>query len=90
MSNWGVCGGIWLDGALTIAKQITQALDTEVQLWLIDYLQQRYWQQALAPSSQIPPQTPQLLTTARHQLTRFVQPRLVWEVTLMQLADSII
>ncbi|MEO0759158.1 MAG: DNA polymerase III subunit delta' [Cyanobacteria bacterium J06648_16] len=75
--------------ALTAAKQITQELDTEAQLWLVDYLQQRYWQLALANPAAVPPATPQMLATARQHLTRFVQPRLVWEVTLMQLADAV-
>lgn len=74
--------------ALTVAKQVTQALDTEAQLWLIDYLQQCYWQLALADPSAVPADTPHHLATARQHLTRFVQPRLVWEVMLMQLADQ--
>lgn len=61
--------------ALTLAHQITQTLDAEAQIWLIDYLQHYYWQQ----------QQPHLLhplENARRYLRQFVQPRLVWEVTL--------
>ncbi len=74
--------------ALTVAKQVNQALDTEAQMWLIDYLQQRYWQQALQKPGSVPPDAPELLATARQHLARYVQPRLIWEVTLMQLADK--
>lgn len=65
--------------ALDLAHRISQELDTETQLWLVDYLQHHYWQIQGSPS---------LLTTleqARIYLKRFVQPRLVWEVTLMAL-----
>ncbi|NJO79430.1 MAG: DNA polymerase III subunit delta' [Cyanobacteria bacterium RM1_2_2] len=61
---------------LELARDIDQALDPEAQLWLIDYLQQAYWQQA--QPNRLP-----LLETAKLYLTRYVQPRLVWEVTLM-------
>ena len=68
-----------LRSALELASQISQALDAEAQLWLIDYLQQTYWKAYLQPK------TLQLLEDARRYLRQFVQPRLVWEVTLMQL-----
>lgn len=65
--------------ALTIARQIDKALDTEAQLWLVDYLQHLYWQQAA-----IVPITPlQQLEKAREALLAYVQSRLVWEVTLL-------
>jgi DNA polymerase-3 subunit delta' len=65
--------------ALELGRQIDQALDTEVQLWLVDYLQHRYWQ------SQLNAQLPRLLETARRHLLTYAQPRLVWEVTLMKM-----
>lgn len=70
-----------LKAALTLAQQIAKALDTEAQLWLVDYLQQLYWQQqgSAAPL--------QVLAQARLHLRRFVQPRLVWEVTFMAIAS---
>ena len=70
-----------LKSALELARSITQALDTEAQLWLVDYLQQCYWQ-----SGQIN-QVDALhrLEAARRYLLSYVQPRLVWEVTLMTL-----
>jgi DNA polymerase-3 subunit delta' len=66
--------------ALETARQVSQALDTESQLWLLDYLQHHYWRQAGA--------VPHPLEQARQALLSFVQPRLVWEVTLMQLATA--
>ncbi|MDJ0618566.1 MAG: DNA polymerase III subunit delta' [Calothrix sp. MO_192.B10] len=63
--------------ALEIAKQIDKALDTEAQLWLVDYLQQSYWQQGCQPS------IIQQLEQARKSLLCYAQPRLVWECTFM-------
>ncbi|MEO1294480.1 MAG: DNA polymerase III subunit delta' [Cyanobacteria bacterium J06636_16] len=65
--------------ALDLARRVSKELDTETQLWLIDYLQHYYWETQRSAA---------LLTaleTARSHLQRFVQPRLVWEVTLMAL-----
>jgi DNA polymerase-3 subunit delta' len=67
--------------ALDIARQITQALDTEAQLWLLDYLQHHHWQH---PQPAIVPVL-ETLEQARKYLLSYVQPRLVWEVTLMGL-----
>ncbi|MEM8612699.1 MAG: DNA polymerase III subunit delta' [Cyanobacteria bacterium P01_H01_bin.105] len=64
--------------ALTLARQIAQTLEPESQLWLLDYLQQSRWQQGYV-------QGMKQLELARKQLLRYVQPRLVWEVTLMNL-----
>ena len=74
---------VTLRSALSAARDINQALDTEAQLWLIDYLQHRYWQQGLSNSEQL-----QVLEKARTYLLAYVQPRLVWEVTLSTLAAS--
>ena len=65
--------------ALDSARWISKELDTETQLWLIDYLQHYYWH------AQGSPALLSALETARTHLQRFVQPRLVWEVTLMAL-----
>lgn len=72
--------------ALELARQIDRAIDTEAQLWLVDYLQQSYWQQIRRELSTcvIPNFVPlQRLEKAREHLRRYVQPRLVWEVTLL-------
>ena len=72
--------------ALSLARQISQTLESEAQLWLIDYLQQIWWHQ-ITRKIQITTQSAlsplQHLEQARTYLRRNVQPRLVWEVTLM-------
>lgn len=74
--------------ALELAKQINKTLDTPAQLWLIDYLQQMYWQQQHHdPVRDILPI--QKLETARNYLLGYVQPRLVWEVTLMEITAAV-
>ena len=72
-----------LKKALDLARSITQNLDTEAQLWLVDYLQQCYWKSGQI--SQI--NSLHLLEDARRYLLSYVQPRLVWEVTLMGLRE---
>ncbi|MEO1386607.1 MAG: DNA polymerase III subunit delta' [Cyanobacteria bacterium J06634_6] len=72
-----------LRDALEVAKEITQTLDTEAQLWLLDYLQHRYWHQGLADGSGLA-----LLEKAHTYLLSYVQPRLVWEVTLSNMAST--
>ncbi|MGD1855775.1 MAG: DNA polymerase III subunit delta' [Leptolyngbyaceae cyanobacterium] len=69
-----------LRSALDLARQIVQTLEPESQLWLLDYLQQSRWQQGYI-------QGMEQLELARKQLLRYVQPRLVWEVTLMNLQE---
>lgn len=65
--------------AMGMAKAIAKNLDGETQLWLIDYLQQIYWAQARGTESL------KLLEKAKEYLLAYVQPQLVWEVTLMQI-----
>jgi DNA polymerase III subunit delta' len=72
-----------LRSALELAKEIDKTLDTESQLWLIDYLQHCYWQQFLAGGISRSPLQP--LEQARQYLLNYVQPRLVWECTLMEI-----
>jgi DNA polymerase-3 subunit delta' len=67
--------------ALDLAKQIDKALDTEAQLWLVDYLQQYYWQRSRQPGMM------QQLEKARQALLCYAQPRLVWECTLLALCS---
>ncbi len=75
-----------LRDALNLARQIDKALEPESQLWLIGYLQQEYWRQTCADSSQAPQaQTLQILEKARQYLKQNVQPRLVWEGTLLRM-----
>ncbi len=67
--------------ALELAKQIDQAIDTEAQLWLVDYLQQFYWQQWHQPS------IINQLEQARRALLCYAQPRLVWECTFLSMCQ---
>ena len=64
--------------ALRLAKQIAKTLDIESQIWLIDYLQQIWWKSATASLALL-----HQLEQAKAYLKAFVQPQLVWEVTLM-------
>ncbi|MEO0824877.1 MAG: DNA polymerase III subunit delta' [Cyanobacteria bacterium J06639_16] len=70
--------------ALDQARSIAKELDTEAQLWLIDYLQHHYWQQVQVQA--IP--WLERLEQARRHLLGYGQPRLVWEVTLMDLVSG--
>jgi DNA polymerase III subunit delta' len=65
--------------ALELAKKIDKDLDTEAQLWLVDYLQQEYWQRWYKRD------IIKQLEQARKALLCYAQPRLVWECTLLSL-----
>ena len=71
-----------LRAALDTARQVSKELDIESQLWLVDYLQHITWEQQRSPHPL------QALEQARIHLRRFVQPRLVWEVTLMHFVQT--
>ena len=73
-----------LRGVLDLARQIDKTLDTEAQLWLVDYLQHCYWQKFLIGSLGRSPL--QQLEQTRKSLLCYAQPRLVWEVTLLELS----
>lgn len=81
-----------LRDALDLARQIDKTLDTEAQLWLVDYLQHCYWQQFLLGAIERRTESAgncasplQQLEQARKSLQSYAQPRLVWEVTLLTL-----
>ncbi|XGV98822.1 MAG: DNA polymerase III subunit delta' [Leptolyngbya sp. BL-A-14] len=74
--------------ALNLAREIDKALEPEAQRWLIGYLQQTYWQQSCT-AQQPNALAVSLLEQARLHLLRNVQPRLVWEVTLLHLAGVV-
>ncbi|MBW4546462.1 MAG: AAA family ATPase [Symplocastrum torsivum CPER-KK1] len=69
--------------ALELAQKVDKTLDTEAQLWLLDYLQHSYWHSFLSPS------IIQQLEQARTYLLGYAQPRLVWEVTLLALSQVV-
>ncbi|MBW4474555.1 MAG: DNA polymerase III subunit delta' [Stenomitos rutilans HA7619-LM2] len=73
--------------ALSLARDIDKTLESDSQRWLIGYLQQTYWQQSCT-AQQPNPASVSLLEQARLHLLRSVQPRLVWEVTLLHLAGA--
>lgn len=73
-----------LRAALEQGRQVAKTLDTESQLWLLDYLLNWYWQSYPAEGPRWLPQ----LEEAKGYLRRFVQPRLVWEVLFMKLWET--
>lgn len=66
--------------ALELARDLTEALDGEQQLWLIDWWQIALWRRQPDPAPL------QRLERLRQHLRSFVQPRLAWEVALLELA----
>ncbi len=77
--------------ALELARQIHQSLEPESQRWLLQYLQQHYWHQLWPRFGQeLRPALPLVaLEKAEDYLNRNVQPRLVWEVTLLELVKTL-
>ena len=65
--------------SLKLAKEITDELNIEQQLWFIDFEQNRIWSQK--NNSNIVKK----LEDLRKQLLNYVQPRLAWEVTLLEI-----
>ena len=64
---------------LKLAKEITDELNIEQQLWLISFQQTRIWEKE--NNSNIIKK----LEVLRKQLLTYVQPRLAWEVTLLEI-----
>ena len=67
--------------ALSLAKEISESLDLEQQLWLINWLQQNIW------VKQVNTQSIKRLEILRSQLCSFVQPRLAWEIALLEMKE---
>ena len=68
---------------LKLAKEITDELNIEQQLWLINFQQNNIWEKE-RNSSVI-----KILEELRKKLLTYVQPRLAWEVTLLDIKFSI-
>jgi DNA polymerase-3 subunit delta' len=68
--------------ALHLARDLTEALDGEQQLWLLGWWQWALWRSL----GQVEPQ--RRLERLRGHLRSFVQPRLAWEVALLELAGG--
>jgi DNA polymerase-3 subunit delta' len=69
--------------ALGLARDLCEALDVEQQLWLLDWWQLQLWRRHLDAAQQ------RRLDTLRRQLRAFVQPRLAWEVALLELSGAV-
>ncbi|MFN5194466.1 MAG: DNA polymerase III subunit delta' [Cyanobacteriota bacterium] len=70
--------------ALALARDLSEGLDGEQQLWLLDWWQIALWRR-LRP---LRPEPIRRLDRLRSQLLAFVQPRLAWEVALLDLAQA--
>ena len=68
--------------ALKLAKEITDELSIEQQLWLIDFLQNKIWNKESNLN------IIKKLEVLRKQLLTYVQPRLAWEITLLEINFS--
>tara|TARA_B100001250_G_scaffold32756_1_gene26708 strand:- start:216 stop:1175 length:960 start_codon:yes stop_codon:yes gene_type:complete len=64
---------------LQLAREITDELNIEQQLWLIDF------QQNIAWVNQNNSKLVRQLEELRKQLLKYVQPRLAWEITLLDM-----
>ncbi|MCT4363499.1 MAG: DNA polymerase III subunit delta' [Synechococcaceae cyanobacterium MAG-AL2] len=65
--------------ALALARDLCEALDLDQQLWLLNWWQWQRWQRDHRASDQ------RRIERLRGQLRGFVQPRLAWEVALLEL-----
>ena len=69
--------------ALALARDLCEALDGEQQLWLLNWWQWRLWRQRPDPGVQ------RRLESLRSHLRSYVQPRLAWEVALLELSGLV-
>ena len=68
--------------SLSLAKEISETLDIEQQIWLINWLQQNIWMKKINAKKI------KRLEKLRFQLGCFVQPRLAWEIALLEMSDN--
>ena len=68
--------------ALELARDITERLDGEEQMWIINWMQNYLWRKTRNSNSF------QTLDLLKGHLTRYVQPRLAWEVALLKLIEN--
>ncbi|NDG75606.1 MAG: DNA polymerase III subunit delta' [Synechococcaceae bacterium WB8_1B_136] len=69
--------------ALALARDLTEALEVEQQLWLLQWWQLWLWRSQGDRPQQL------RLETLRRQLLAYVQPRLAWEVALLELSGAV-
>jgi DNA polymerase-3 subunit delta' len=65
--------------AMALARDLTEALDAEQQLWLLNWWQLALWRKFQQPA------VLRRLERLRSHLLSYVQPRLAWEVALLEL-----
>lgn len=70
--------------ALELARSVVEALDVDQQLWLIGWWQQRLWGQVHTAPGQTRARM-ELLNRLQRLLRGYVQPRLAWEVSLLNM-----
>lgn len=68
--------------ALSLARDLTQNLDVEQQIWLINWLQEHHWRK------EHDSELLKRLEKLRSHLHSFVQPRLAWEVALLEMKGN--
>ena len=68
--------------ALALARDLCEALDLDQQLWLLDWWQWQLWRRDRRPGDLV------RIERLRRQLKGFVQPRLAWEVALLELKGT--
>tara|TARA_Y100001968_G_C19400662_1_gene740838 strand:+ start:928 stop:1905 length:978 start_codon:yes stop_codon:yes gene_type:complete len=68
--------------ALSLAKELTEKLDSEQQVWLIGWLQQHIWMKETNIK------VLKKLEKLRFHIQSLVNPRLAWETTLLQLNET--
>lgn len=66
--------------ALGLARELSEALDAEQQVWLLDWWQLALWRR-LGRAEPL-----HRLERLRSQLRAYVQPRLAWEVALLEIS----
>jgi len=69
--------------AMGLARDLSEALDGEQQLWIIHWLQQNNW------STSKDERRLRKLERLRKKLLGYVQPRLAWELTLLDLMEDL-
>ena len=67
--------------ALRLARDVSEQLDGDQQLWMINWWQYNLW------NASTQPQRLRRLDRLRQHLLSFVQPRLAWEVALLNLIE---
>ena len=68
--------------ALGLARDLSEQLDGDQQLWMINWWQYHLWTASTQPDRL------KRLDRLRQHLLSFVQPRLAWEVTLLNLIEA--